>query len=88
LKLRRRPMFLHTVLRHCTPIIGDKDHSFECLQKACEGGSIYMSSGKVDPELDPLGSDPRFAARLGKWASGEATTADSSPVGRGKKPRR
>jgi hypothetical protein len=49
LKLRRRPMFLHTVLRHRTPIIGDKDHSFECLQKACEGGSIYMSWERSTP---------------------------------------
>ena len=46
--------------------LGDKDHAFEYLQKAYKGGSIYMSFVKVDPELDPLRSDPRFADLLRK----------------------
>jgi TolB-like protein/Tfp pilus assembly protein PilF/predicted Ser/Thr protein kinase len=46
--------------------LGDKDHAFEYVQKAYEAGSIYMSFVKVDPELDSLRSDPRFAALLGK----------------------
>jgi len=46
--------------------LGDKDHAFEYLQKGYEEGSIYMSFVKVDPELDPLRSDPRFAELLRK----------------------
>jgi tetratricopeptide (TPR) repeat protein len=46
--------------------LGEKDAAFEYLQKAYEGGSIYMSFIKVDPELDPLRSDPRFAELLSK----------------------
>jgi eukaryotic-like serine/threonine-protein kinase len=46
--------------------LGDKDEAFVYLQKAYEGGSIYMCFIKVDPELDPLRSDPRFAELLRK----------------------
>ena len=46
--------------------LGEKDAAFEYLQKAYEGGSIYMSFIKVDPELDPLRSDPRFTELLSK----------------------
>jgi len=46
--------------------LGDKDHAFEYLQKGFEEGSIYMSFIKLDPELDPIRSDPRFAELLHK----------------------
>src|ERR1700680_1606857 len=46
--------------------LGENDHAFEYLQKAYEQGSIYMSFLKVDPELDPLRSDPRFTELLRK----------------------
>ncbi len=46
--------------------LSENDHAFEYLQKAYEQGSIYMSFLKVDPELDPLRSDPRFTELLRK----------------------
>jgi serine/threonine protein kinase/Tfp pilus assembly protein PilF len=46
--------------------LGEKDHAFENLQKAYEQGSIYMTFLVVDPEMDPLRSDPRFAQLLHK----------------------
>jgi hypothetical protein len=46
--------------------LGENDHAFEYLQKAYEQGSFYMSFLKVDPELDPLRSDPRFTELLRK----------------------
>jgi TolB-like protein/Tfp pilus assembly protein PilF len=46
--------------------LGEKDHAFENLQKAYEQGSIYMTFLVVDPEMDPLRSDPRFAELLRK----------------------
>jgi eukaryotic-like serine/threonine-protein kinase len=46
--------------------LGEKDHAFEYLQKAYEQGSIYATFLKVDPELDPIRSDPRYAELLRK----------------------
>jgi serine/threonine protein kinase/tetratricopeptide (TPR) repeat protein len=46
--------------------LGEKDQAFEYLQKGYEEGSIYMIFIKVDPELDPLRSDHRFAELLRK----------------------
>ncbi len=46
--------------------LGDKDRAFEYLEQAYEQGSIYVSFAKVDPELDPLRSDPRYTALLRK----------------------
>ena len=46
--------------------LGENDHAFEYLHKAYEQGSFYMSVVKIDPELDPLRSDPRFAELLRK----------------------
>jgi eukaryotic-like serine/threonine-protein kinase len=46
--------------------LGEKDHAFEYLQKAYEQGSIYASFLKVDPELDPIRSDPRYKELLRK----------------------
>jgi serine/threonine protein kinase/tetratricopeptide (TPR) repeat protein len=46
--------------------LGDKDRALESLQKAYEEGSIYAAFMGVDPELDPLRSDPRFSELLRK----------------------
>ena len=40
--------------------LGDKDKAFASLERAYEDRS-YMSHLKLDPELDSLHSDPRFA---------------------------
>jgi serine/threonine protein kinase/Tfp pilus assembly protein PilF len=41
--------------------LGDKDKAFASLEKAYEDRSWYMTHLKLDPELDSLRSDPRFA---------------------------
>jgi serine/threonine protein kinase/tetratricopeptide (TPR) repeat protein len=41
--------------------LGDKDQAFASLERAYEERSWYMTHLKLDPELDPLRSDPRFA---------------------------
>ena len=44
--------------------LGDKDQGFTWLEKAYEDRSQHLFWLKVDPELDLLRSDPRFAALL------------------------
>ena len=44
--------------------LGDKDQGFSWLEKADEDRSKTLIWLKVDPELDLLRSDPRFAALL------------------------
>jgi eukaryotic-like serine/threonine-protein kinase len=41
--------------------LGDKDQAFASLERAYEDRSWYMTHLKLDPELDSLHSDPRFA---------------------------
>ena len=44
--------------------MGRKDEAFEWLDKAYQERAIYFVDLKVDPVLDPLRSDPRFADLL------------------------
>jgi TolB-like protein len=44
--------------------LGERDHALEWLNKAYQDHSAYMVFAKTDPLLDPLRSDPRFAALL------------------------
>lgn len=46
--------------------LGETDQAFEWLQKAYDDRSSYMTWLKVDPQLGPLRSDPRFAELLKK----------------------
>ena len=41
--------------------LNDADQAFACLERACEERSGFMAFIKVEPLLDPLRSDPRFA---------------------------
>jgi TolB-like protein/thioredoxin-like negative regulator of GroEL len=41
--------------------LGEKDQAFEWLDKACDQHDMQMVSMKVNPTLDGLRSDPRFA---------------------------
>jgi serine/threonine protein kinase len=45
-------------------IAGDKENAFVWLEKAAAERSAYFQYLKVDPSLDPIRSDPRFAALL------------------------
>jgi tetratricopeptide (TPR) repeat protein len=40
--------------------VGEKDQAFSFLEKAYEDRSSYLNSLQVDPQFDPLRSDPRF----------------------------
>jgi tetratricopeptide (TPR) repeat protein len=44
--------------------LGDNDRAFEYLDKEYAEGAYYLNYLKVDPELDSLHSDPRFAILL------------------------
>jgi DNA-binding winged helix-turn-helix (wHTH) protein/TolB-like protein/tetratricopeptide (TPR) repeat protein len=44
--------------------LGDREQAFHFLHQAADQRSWYMSWLKVDPMLDPLRSDPRYAALL------------------------
>jgi hypothetical protein len=45
--------------------LGESDQAFQWLEKAYEGHRLLLWL-KVDPEYDPLRSDPRFSALLRK----------------------
>jgi tetratricopeptide (TPR) repeat protein len=44
--------------------LGDKDHAFENLEKSYKEGAHNIAFLKVEPGLDNLRSDPRFARLL------------------------
>lgn len=44
--------------------LGQTDRAFEELDRAIDARSWYATWLLVDPSLDPLRRDPRFAARL------------------------
>jgi hypothetical protein len=41
--------------------LNETDQAFACLERAYEERSGFMAFIKVEPLLDPLRSDPRFA---------------------------
>jgi len=41
--------------------LGEKDQAFSWLEKARDDRSFFLVNLKVEPELDSLRSDPRFA---------------------------
>jgi predicted Zn-dependent protease len=44
--------------------LGQKDQAFEWLQRACDERDSHIIWLKVDPTLDSLHTDPRFARML------------------------
>lgn len=46
--------------------LGERDEAFAELNKSYENREYYMTLLKVDPRLDPLRSDPRFADLMRK----------------------
>jgi tetratricopeptide (TPR) repeat protein len=44
--------------------LGERDQALEWLDKASQDRSTYLVYAKADPLLDPVRSDPRFAALL------------------------
>jgi eukaryotic-like serine/threonine-protein kinase len=46
--------------------LGDKEEAFRWLERAASEGAGSMQSIKVDPTVDPIRSDPRFAALLSR----------------------
>ena len=51
--------------------LGEADEAFEWLDRAYEERSPWIGYMKVDPRLDPLRQDPRFAALLGRARLGD-----------------
>jgi hypothetical protein len=50
--------------------IGDPDRAFEWFEKAYEDRAMYLTLLRVDPAVDGLRSDPRFAALVDKVGFG------------------
>ena len=48
--------------------IGEKDQAFAYLEQAYQAHAMHFCNLKVEPTLDPLRSDPRFADLL--WRVG------------------
>ena len=46
--------------------LGDKDKAFEYLDSEYARGSWWLNFAKIDPDLEPLRSDPRFDELLKK----------------------
>ncbi len=44
--------------------LGDKDKAFEWLNRAYSGRDLHLTEVAIEPALDPLRSDPRFAELL------------------------
>ncbi|HKF22617.1 MAG TPA: winged helix-turn-helix domain-containing protein [Candidatus Angelobacter sp.] len=52
--------------------LGDKDRAFQWLDQAYQNRDFFLTFIKTDPAMDPLRSDPRFAAMLKKIGFPEA----------------
>ena len=50
----------------CHAALGEKEKAFEALNKSYDNREMPLILIKVDPRLDPLRSDPRFAELLRK----------------------
>jgi len=48
--------------------LGEKDEAFRLLEKGYEVRSACMPFTKVDPRLDPIRSDPRYADLMRRLA--------------------
>jgi TolB-like protein/Tfp pilus assembly protein PilF len=48
--------------------LGEKDRTFEWLEKSVQDAASYLVFIKVDPKFDSLRSDPRFADFMGRVA--------------------
>jgi hypothetical protein len=46
--------------------LGDHDAAFASLDRACEERAGYLVYLNVDPAVDPIRNDPRFAELLSK----------------------
>jgi TolB-like protein/DNA-binding winged helix-turn-helix (wHTH) protein len=46
--------------------LGEKDRAFQWLEQGYQNRDFFMTFAKTDPAMDPLRSDPRFAALLKK----------------------
>jgi TolB-like protein/DNA-binding winged helix-turn-helix (wHTH) protein len=46
--------------------LGEKDKAFQWLEQGYQNHDFFMTFLKTDPSMDPLRSDPRFAAMLKK----------------------
>ena len=46
--------------------LGDKDNAFLWLERAYENRDFFVTFVNVDPQMDPLRSDPRFTDLLSR----------------------
>ena len=60
---RSRTEFIHpTLIAVVYTALGDHDHAFQKLEEAIRVRESGVSNVLVEPGLDPLKADPRFAA--------------------------
>ena len=62
--------------------LGERDAAFHCLGEACAQRGYWAALLAVDPRLDPLRDDPRYAGLLDRAspATGPAPTRVSPPA--------
>ena len=68
-KIKERPTHIYFPAQDIALIhvgLGEKDQAFNWLEKAVQERSPWLTHLRVDPRFDPLRSDPRFTALLGR----------------------
>lgn len=70
-QLVRQPYFVACLYA----AVGDRDSAFAWLDRAYSSRQIDIVSMKIDPEMDPLRSDPRFVPLLAKIGLADTAAA-------------
>ena len=56
--------------------LGNKDKAFECLERSYQRRGFFIAFLQVEPQLDPLRDDPRYADLVNRVESGKTVSRD------------